>query len=180
MEPASKHRPDYRELFDLFPQSEPLPHVEFIRAEAMPAPYHDLLVHEHHMTVTVEAHHGCRVDVRILNRVREGDSYARKILLTNQSTGEIVQFGIVRIWLHCCSQEVQRRILEGKTPLGRILIENDVLRRIEPTAFLRVLPGPALESWFGPKGRQPAYGRLAYIHCDNQPAIELMEVVVPE
>ena len=180
MEPASKHLPDYRELFGLFPQSEPLPQVEFVRGEAVPAPYHDLLVHEHHMTVTVEAHHHCRVDVRILNRVREGDSYARKILLTSQETGAIVQFGIVRIWLHYCSEEVQRRILEGKTPLGRILIENDVLRRIEPTAYLRVPQGPALESWFGSKGRQPAYGRLAYIHCDNQPAIELMEVVVPE
>jgi chorismate-pyruvate lyase len=180
MEPAETHHPDYRELFGLFPQSDDLPQIEFVTADNVPPPYHDLLVHKHHMTVTVEAHHGCRVDVRILRWVLQGDSYARKILLTSQSTGEVVQFGIVRIWLPYCSQEVQRRILEGKTPLGRILIENDVLRRIEPTAFVRVAPGKALETWFGTKGRQPAYGRLAYIHCDDQPAIELMEVVVPE
>jgi chorismate-pyruvate lyase len=180
MDSAKTISPDYRELFGLFPPSDDLPQVEFVPADDVPPPYHALLVHEHHMTVTVEAHHHCRVDVRILNRVRKGDSYARKILLTSQSTGEVVQFGIVRIWLPYCSEEVQRRILEGKTPLGRILIENDVLRRIEPTAFLRVVPGRALETWFGAKGRQPAYGRLAYIHCNDQPAIELMEVVVPE
>ncbi len=180
MESAKTLSPDYRQLFNLFPQSDDLPEVEFVPAHEVPQPYHSLLVHEHHMTVTVEAHHHSRVDVRILRWVLQGDSYARKILLVSQSTGEVVQFGIVRIWLPYCSEEVQRRILEGKTPLGRILIENDVLRRIEPTAFLQVLPGPALETWFGPKGRQPAYGRLAYIHCNDQPAIELMEVVVPE
>jgi chorismate-pyruvate lyase len=180
MESAKTLGPDYRELFGLFPHSDDLPQIEFVSANDVPPPYHELLVHKHHMTVTVEAHHQCRVDVRILNRVREGNSYARKILLTSQRTGEVVQFGIVRIWLQYCSLEVQNRILEGKTPLGRILIENRVLRRIEPTAFMRVLPGRALESWFGPKGRQPAYGRLAYIHCNSQPAIELMEVVVPE
>jgi chorismate-pyruvate lyase len=180
MKSAKTLGPDYRQLFGLFPYSDDLPQIEFIPAHEMPEPYHALLVHEHHMTVTVEAHHQSRVDVRILERVREGNSYARKILLTSQRTGEVVQFGIVRIWLQYCSPEVQRRILEGKTPLGRILIENDVLRRIEPTAFLRVLPGRALDTWFGDKGRQPAYGRLAYIHCNDQPAIELMEVVVPE
>ncbi len=180
MQPDTIHQPDYLELFSLFPQCDDFPQVEFVSAGEVPPPYHDLLVHQHHMTVTVEAHHNCRVDVRILTRIRHGDYYARKILLASQRTGEVVQFGIVRIWLKYCSPEVQRRILEGKTPVGRILIENDVLRRIEPTAFLRVLPGRALESWFGAKGRQAAFGRLAYIHCDNRPAIELMEVVVPE
>jgi hypothetical protein len=26
----------------------------------------------------------------------------------------------------------------------------------------------------------PTYGRLAYIHCDDHPAVELLEVVVAE
>src|SRR4051794_12364565 len=120
MEPATPHLPDYRALFGLFPPGDDLPEVELVDAEDVPAPYHDLLVHEHHMTVTVEAHHNCRVDVRILDRLQKGDSYTRKILLVSQRTGAIVQFGIVRIWLNYCSDEVRRRIIEGKTPLGRI------------------------------------------------------------
>jgi len=90
------------------------------------------------MTVTVEAYHHSPVNVLILERVRAGDSYARRILLTTQNTGEVVQFGIVRVWLHYCSPDVQREILAGEIPLGRILINHDVLRRIEPTAFVRV------------------------------------------
>ena len=34
--------------------------------------------------------------------------------------------------------------------------------------------------WFGPERPRLTYGRLAYIHCDGQPAIELLEIVAPE
>jgi hypothetical protein len=172
--------PDLRELFSIFRPVEELPRCEVIPPDEVPEPYHKLLVHEHHMTVTVEAHHGDLVDVRILDRVHVGDSYARKILLTLQKTGKVVQFGIVRVNLACCSEPVRAEIVEGKTPFGRILIKHNVLRRIEPTAFLRILPGPVMMGWFGMVESRPVYGRLAYIHCDGQPAVELLEVVAPE
>lgn len=172
--------PKLRELFDLFPDSSDYPEVEYVPADQVPAPYAALLVHDQHMTLTVEARHGCPVDVRILARVQNGDFYARKIVLVKRGTDQVVQFGIVRIRLSYCDPEVQREIVAGQTPLGRILIEHDVLRRIQPTAFLRVLPGPAPTSWFGSGGRRPTFGRLAYIHCDGKPAIELLEIVTPE
>ena len=172
--------PRLRDFFELFPASTDLPEIEYVTAEEVPEPYHTLLVHNHHMTVTVEAHHGSPVDVRILDQVRQGDSYARKILLTSQMTGAVVQFGVVRIWLPYCAADVQQEILEGKTPLGRILIQHDVLRWIQPTAFVRVLPDASLMAWFGARGRRPTFGRLAYIHCDGKPAIELLEIVAPE
>ena len=74
---------------------------------------------------------------------------------------------------------IRAAIVEGKTPLGRILINHDVLRRIEPTAFLEVTPGAEMMRWFGLDKAVPTYGRLALIHCDGQPAIELLEIVVP-
>jgi chorismate-pyruvate lyase len=172
--------PDIRTLFALFSSPGDLPEYAFVPADEVPPPYHELLVHEHHMTVTVERHHGSLVDVQILDRVHHDDSYARKILLRLQSNRRVVQFGIVRIRLEFCKEAVRKEIIAGKTPLGRILIEHDVLRRIEPTAFLRVIPGAAMMSWFGLDRPTPTYGRLAYIHCDEQPAIELLEVVAPE
>jgi chorismate-pyruvate lyase len=172
--------PDLPTLFALFRPTDPLPEYELVPPDAVPPPYDRLLVHEHHMTVTVEEYHGDLVDVVILDRRQDGDSYARKILLKLQKSGTIVQFGIVRIRLDLCSPEVRARIVEGQTPLGRILIEHNVLRRIEPTAFLRVVPGPALTSWFGLARPTPTYGRLALIHCDGQPAVELLEIVAPE
>jgi hypothetical protein len=172
--------PDLRALFALFPPADDMPEYEPVAADEVPSPYHQLLVHEHHMTVTVEEHHGSLVDVRILARRQDNDSYARKILLALQSTGRVVQFGIMRVHLRHCSAAVRAEIVAGRTPLGRILIEHDVLRRIEPTGFLRVLPGRALREWFGLKEPKRTYGRLAFIHCDGVPAVELLEIVAPE
>jgi hypothetical protein len=172
--------PDLRSLYALFGPADDMPEYEFVLPDEVPPPYHELLVHEHHMTVTVERHHGSLVDVRILDRRQDPDTYARKILLTTQKDGRVVQFGIMRVHLRYCSPEVQAEIAAGRTPLGRILIEHDVLRRIEPTTFLRVIPSRAMMEWFGLDQPRITYGRLAYIHCDERPAVELLEIVAPE
>jgi chorismate-pyruvate lyase len=178
--PLLANRPDLNTLRGLFPQADDLAEYEFVRADQVPAPYHELLVHEHHMTVTVEAHHGGPVDVSILNRRHDGNFYSRRILLILQGTGRVVQFGIVRINLDYCSKEVRTEIVAGNTPLGRILINHNVLRRIEPTAYLRAIPGYELTQALGLEEPRTTYGRLAIIHCDGKPAIELLEVVAPE
>jgi chorismate-pyruvate lyase len=172
--------PELSTLFALFPPAGPLPDCAVVAGEEVPEPYHSLLVHEHHMTVTVEAHHGGPVDVVVLERQHQGDSYARKILLKLHGTDKVVQFGIVRINLGFCTPAARTEILSGRTPLGRILIKHNVLRRIEPTTFLRVRTNPALTKWFGLDRPRVTYGRLAYIHCDEKPAIELLEIVAPE
>jgi len=167
------------DLFDLFPNPDGPPVYEVIAPEDMPQPYRGLLVHEEHMTVTVEAFHGGPVDVHVLSSRLDDDLYARKILLVHKATGNIVQFGIVRIDLNMCSAAVRDAILAADTPVGRILIEHDVLRRIEPTAFLRIRPKEMLRGYFGITDDRPVYSRLAFIHCDGQPAVELLEVVAP-
>ncbi len=177
--PVRVQGPNVAELFGLFPSNEDLPAYEVLPANKVPPPYHGLLVHEHHMTVTVEAYHGDLVNVQILEKRQEGDFYARKILLALQKTGRIVQFGIVRVNLALCSPEVRAEIVAGQTPFGRILINHNVLRRIEPTAFLRLTPTPSMMKWFGMTEPRPLHGRLALIHCDDQPAVELLEIVAP-
>src|SRR4051812_45061369 len=102
--------PDPRMFFELFPADD-VRAYEFVSAEDMPEPFRRLLVHEHHMTVTVEAFHASLVDVRVLERRHEGDLYARKSLLALQSTGRIVQLGMVRIRLEACTPEVREEIV---------------------------------------------------------------------
>jgi hypothetical protein len=178
--PVRAEGPDLVELFELFPPAADLPPAwEQIEAPEVPPPYHGLLVHEHHMTVTVEAFHGDRVDVRVMARRRQGNVYARKILLALQGSGRIVQFGIVRVDFGFLAPAVRDAIAAEGTPFGRVLIEHGVLRRIEPTAYLRIEPGPAQLAWFGLDRPRPLYGRLALIHCDGRPAVELLEVVAP-
>jgi hypothetical protein len=171
-----------RELFAIFGDEYALDlrQFEVVPADAVPQPYRDLLVHEHHMTVTVEKFHGCRVELRVLAQRRSGNYYARMILLAREGTGEIVQFGIMRVDLDYCSEPVQTEILDGMTPLGRILIEHNVLRQIDPSAYLRITPNRHFMNWFHLSTALETYGRLAWIFCNGLPAVELLEVVRPE
>ena len=66
------------------------------------------------------------MDVRILARKLEGDSYTRKIVLALQNTGRVVQFGIARVHLDYCSNPVREAIVAGRTPLGRIGTPEDI------------------------------------------------------
>jgi chorismate-pyruvate lyase len=175
-EPGSE--PDLLSLFP--PAASYLRSAQLVPGSQVPEPYRGLLVHTHHMTVTVEAHHGGPVDVVVLDRRDQGETYSRMILLAVRSTGQIVQFGLVRIHFAFCSQVVRDEIRAEKTPLGRILIQHNILRRIQPIGFLHVTPGNDMVQWFGLEGPVSTYGRLAVLFCDGQPAIEVLEIVAPE
>ncbi len=128
---------DVQGLFALFPPADYMSRGELVPPGRVPPPYHSLLVHEHHMTVTVESHHGAQVDVKVLEYRVAGDSYSRKILLTLQGTSRVVMFGLMRVNFRYCSDAVREEVIAGQTPLGRVLINANVMRRIEPTAYLR-------------------------------------------
>jgi hypothetical protein len=177
--PAQTTGPDLASLFSLFPHEGEFEY-SLVAADAVPQPYRGLLIHEHHMTVTVEDYHGDLVDVIVLDRKQDQDAYARKILLKLKHAARVVQFGLMRVNLALTSEDVRKEIVAGQTPLGRILFRHNVLRRIQPTAFLRVVPGPAMMKWFGLEQPVPTYGRLGIIYCDGLPAIEVLEIVAPE
>ncbi len=170
---AAPPAPSLADLFAPFPASPP-PTAEVIPAAELPQPYRRLLDHTHHMTVTVEEHHGGPVDVRVLESVRAGDDYARRILLTRQTDGAVVQFGAVRIDLAALPPAVRDEVLGGRTPLGRVLISHNVLRAVTPTAFLRLTPTPDLAGWLGDG---PLYGRLGVLTVAGRPAIRVCEIL---
>jgi chorismate-pyruvate lyase len=85
----------------------------------------------------------------------------------------------VRIDLTLLPAAVRDAILAQDTPLGRILIEHNVLRRVEPTAFLRIEPGPTLTSALGLSKPEKLYGRTGVIFCNDRPAIAVLEVPAP-
>lgn len=167
-------------LTNLFPSAEPL----FLKAEHIPSavtpePYKTMLVHDHHMTVAMETHHQTTVDVRVLADRLEGDLYAREILLLKQGTDVVVQYGLVRFNLGYVTEEVRREILAKQTPLGRILINHNVLRHIDLGAILEITAGPRLARHFQMPVGGVTYGRMATIFCNRQPAVDLLEVSRP-
>lgn len=171
--------PTFDHLYRLFPDSDDRPTAAVVAAEDVPDPYHQLLVHTHHMTVTVEEFYKSPVDVRVLACRRNGNEYARKILLALRGNRAVVQFGLVRINLGVCPEPVRHAIVEGKTPLGRVLIQHNMLRRIEPTAFLKVQLSPLMADWFQTTAGAESYGRLGVIYTGDKPAVEVLEILSP-
>ena len=171
--------PTFDQLYALFPDGDDRPDAVVVPADDVPQPYRRLLVHNDHMTVTVEAHFGGAVDVKVQDCRRTGNEYARKILLALHEGGRVVQFGLVRIDLDVCPKPVRDAIVEGKTPLGRVLIQHDMLRRIEPTAFVRVNLSPKMAEWFGSTSGTETFGRLGVIYTGEKPAVEVLEILAP-
>jgi chorismate-pyruvate lyase len=167
-------------LTQLFPNGASIAnHAEHIPSALTPEPYKSLLVHSHHMTVTMESHHGCSVDVKVLEERLQDADYCRKILLLKSETDRVVQFGIVRLHLQFISPAVRDEIMAGQIPLGRVLINHNVLRQIDLNAILKISPGPQLQECFDCGPDDTVYGRLATIFCDERPAIDLLEVSAP-
>ncbi len=180
--------PDLTGLYSIFgtPLTE-VPHARFCPAEEVPEPFRRLLDHEEHMTVRMEERHGSPLRLKIIEETSEGNWYARKILLLHGANDRVLQFGIMRFNFDWCSPEIREAIRRGDTPVGRILIEHDVLRRISTHALMKIVPNAELREVFGLPARQArdgsapryAYGRLATIYCNEEPAVDLLEIPSP-
>lgn len=175
---------------------------EFQRVASLPSPFDELLDHNHHMTVTVEAFHDDAVDVVVhrsrsvladgrsvwhndpqirsedrLAIARQTVSYSREITLVTKTDKSVVQYGIVRIDPSALQREVWLEIAGGEIPLGRVLINHDVLRSVELCRLWKVRSGVALASMLELPRECTVYGRTALIRCNGQPSIELLEIV---
>ena len=162
--------PDGDQLFDV---------VEHVPASTTPEPYKSLLVHEQHMTVTMEEFYHCGVDVHVAFEEWSEPLYNREILLTKAGTDVVVQFGLVRFAFTYGTPAGKAEILEKKLPLGRVLIQHNVLRHIDLGAILKITPGPALRTHLQLSDSSPVYGRMATIFCNRHPAVDLLEVAAP-
>jgi chorismate-pyruvate lyase len=167
-------------LTSLFPEGQPLiARAEHVPGSLVPEPYKRMLVHERHMTVTMEKYHRTSVDVHVLDRKWDGPIYGRKIILTKQGTDIPVQFGIVRFDFQYVTDAVREEIVSERTPLGRVLINHNVLRHIDLGAILKITAGPALIRHLHMDEGDETYGRLATIFCNKRPAVDLLEISSP-
>ena len=142
---------DLRTLVSLFYGSpDRLGAFEEVSVKELPPIYQNLLVHTDHMTVTVEAHHRTLVDVQVLSTLVTQTHYSRAIFLTRQTDGAAVLFGIPRVNLAYLDAQVRREIESQTAPLGRILIQHNVLREIRLLSLWRVTTGPELNKVFAP------------------------------
>ncbi|MDO8630737.1 MAG: hypothetical protein Q7R41_09605 [Phycisphaerales bacterium] len=149
---------------------------ELVVADQIPPKIRRMLVHSEHMTATLKRHYNQPVALRVLDHRDDIDLYRRKILLTVDEGRRIVEFGIVRMSLGPLDEAARREILLHQTPLGEVFERFEVLTKVEPRWFLRFPTGSPVVEYFGP-GAAEAYGRIGLIHCNGDPAVELLEVV---
>jgi chorismate-pyruvate lyase len=172
--------PDLESLVRLFyPHPDTLARFEEVDWHDLARDYRMLLAHDGHMTVTVERFHNTPVDVRVLQTRTDGQHYAREILLARQSDGAVVQHGIMRLDFAAVSPQVKSEVVSQKTPLGRILIQHNLLTKVHLRKVWQVTPGDGLRKHLGMRSGQVTYGRTAVIHLNGEPAIELLEIVAP-
>jgi hypothetical protein len=149
---------------------------EPVLLDMLPDDYRTLLAHHDHMTVALEAFHNSLVDVRALAEWRDDASYARCSLLSRQTDGAVVQFGMMRIWLADLPPAAQNEITSKRSPLGRVLIRHNVLREVELITLWRIAPGVALRRHLQLADKQLIYGRTAQILVDERPTVQLLEI----
>jgi hypothetical protein len=152
---------------------------DVVSPDAIPVPADGLLVHHNHMTVALQKHYGKPVRVQVLAEHIDESTYSRKIALTLEGTSHVVEWGIARLQLRFLSDEVREEVLAKRTPLGAILVQHNVHRRIKPRYFVRFSPhNPVLAMFDHRTPDEPVYGRLGTIYCNDEAAIELLEIVV--
>jgi len=167
-----------RLMLAFFGDSE-VPLARCVRPDELPQPQRRLLAHAGHMTEVLERMHGGSIGVRPYRVRREGDIYGRRIDLFAAGVSGPVMTGIMIFNLARVMPEVRAEIVAAQAPLGEILIRRRILRRVRPDAFLEFDARDPLAARLGRNGTQPAYGRLATIDCDRQPAVDLLEIVRP-
>lgn len=170
---------ELQRLITLFPEEDLYQSAVHVPASTIPAPYKRMLVHDHHMTVTMEEYHGCPVTVEVLDNSQQGNVYTRKILLRRSTDKAPVQFGIVRFNFDYVTPEVRDEIIAGQIPLGRVLITHNVLRHIDLGAIIEFTAGAGLAKYLDMPVGDVTYGRMATIFCNRRPAVDLLEISSP-
>ena len=146
----------------------------------MPEPYRRLLVGNHDMTPTLEAFYGERLNLRVLERQQEEESYRRLVLLTLATSGRAVEFGAIVIDLACFSPAARQIVLAGERPLGSVLADEGIAHASQPRAFVRVGADAFINEALGISGQRPLYGRRnLLILPDKRVLADIIEILPP-
>ena len=156
----------------------PLPPLDQIDGEAMPEPYHSLLVHRHDMTPTLETFHQRRIHLQVLGRRRKGESYFREVVLRLDETDQPVEFGAIKINLALFPPEARDEILHERLPLGHVLHEYKIPHSSRPRAYLRVASDKFINDVLGMTGAHVLYGRRnTLFDPQDRPLAEFVEIL---
>jgi hypothetical protein len=155
------------------------PTVREVRADDIPDPYHDLLVHERDMTSTLERYHGGPIVVRPRSTCGGGPRDSRRVGLAHEETGRPVEMGAICIDLDQLTKPARDLVLENRVPLGRILSDAGAIEYVKPLAFLKAEPNPEMQGVFWMQAMQPLFGRRTQIFSAGRVVADVVEILPP-
>jgi chorismate-pyruvate lyase len=154
--------------------------LAWLPARDIPAPYQQLLVHDHDMTSELAGFHQDSISLTVLQSRQTGNIYFREVTLHAAATGEPVEYGIIEILLDSFPAELRPLILAGDTPLGTILTTSGLDFRSEPQGFFTI-PAEVLRAVF-PQSTTGAelFGRYNYLVCGESTCLaRILEIIPP-
>ena len=152
-----------------------------VAAEDVDEPYARLLVHKNDMTPTLEKYHNSKLHLDVLRQFSCGSTYSREVRLICDSTGEIVEYGAIMIFLDMFPENARRLIIDGEKPLGAILRDERIFHVSNPIAYFKVESDSVIQRVFNLNTRTHLFGRCNRISgVDDQPLAKIVEVLPKE
>ena len=150
-----------------------------LESSQVPEKYVLLLQHKRHMTLTMEETHGFKVTLEVIQSDTTSDTMSREIVLRGCDNGVAVLYAIAKVYLNAFAPAARDDIVAAKEPLGHILVKHKVEREVFFESLLEVDLTESLRTHLNISSSSKLYGRLAYIVCNGQRGIDLLEVVLP-
>lgn len=135
----------------------------WIPSEAVPEPFHQLLVHDHDMTSELERFHADAVNLKVIHSEQNGSLYLREVMLRTASCRSPIEYGLIEILLDHFPDKLRTRILAGDAPLGAILNESGLDYHSKPQGFLSVPANSLNEVFPESPGSEILYGRYNHL-----------------
>lgn len=152
--------------------------LAWLPAAKVPAPFYQLLVHDHDMTSELAGFHGGPIALTVLHSRQDGEKYFREVTL--HASGSPVEYGLIEIQLDAFPAALRPLILAEEIPLGVILNDSGLAYRSEPQGFFTV-PADALLAVFSQaSGGEILFGRYNHLVCgENTCLARILEILPP-
>lgn len=158
----------------------PLPKLEQLPGDQVPAPYHDLLVHRKDMTPVLESLCKQTISLRVLSKRIDQRILYREVALISQEDQRVAAFGAIRINLDQFDDEPKQLILACQHPLGSILQRYQMAHTSCPTAYFRLHADVAMKQALESRFEGWLYGRHNHLaNPQQQPLAEVVEILSP-
>jgi chorismate-pyruvate lyase len=133
--------------------------MDWLEPDAVPEPYHRLLVHHGDMTSRLQEFHEEEITLEILQEGRAEEEYLREVVLRGKETGAPVEYGLIEVVLANFTPSMQVAILEGGQPLGGMLVETATEFGSSPLGYFRVPATAVGDIYSETPGGEVLYGR---------------------